>query len=125
VSAGLFDVTLIESTTGVASASTKKSAVSFPGENMSGYLMLNFRCKNVAQWRKGYAMDLSDRTAAGLTELFVLADVADPNKITLLFKSSDFDKTKALLGSPKLHKHIEENCGGMDGPVEAKFMVAG
>ena len=88
---------------------------------MAGYLILNFRCNNVAQWRKGYAMDENDRTAAGLSEQLVLADVSDPNKITLVFQSDDFEKAKALLTSPKLHKHIAENCGGVDGPVDAKF----
>jgi hypothetical protein len=69
---------------------------------MANYLTVIHECKDFAAWRKGYDADLSARTAAGLTELYVVREHANPNMIGLVFEASDVARAQAMVASPEL-----------------------
>jgi hypothetical protein len=69
---------------------------------MANYLTVIHECTDFSVWRKGYDADLPGRTAAGLTELHVVREHANPNMIGLVFEASDVARAKAMIASPEL-----------------------
>jgi hypothetical protein len=69
---------------------------------MANYLTVIHECEDFAVWRKGYDADLPGRAAAGLSELYLVRDHANPNLIGIVFETSDVGRAKAMIASPEL-----------------------
>jgi len=82
---------------------------------MASYVLVIHTCRDFSEWKKGYAGDLPQRVAAGLTELNLLQDSAEPNRVTILFKSANDAKAKAFAESPTLKTKMAE-CGVIGKP---------
>ena len=52
----------------------------------AGYVLIIHSCRDFAQWKKGFAIDLPDRTAATLTQLNLMQSAANPQEVVILFK---------------------------------------
>jgi len=90
---------------------------------MAGFLLAEHEVRDFSQWCKGYVSGLADRTAAGLTEVKVFRDHANPNIVSMLFAVDNLAKAKALVESPGLKAHMESI--GVVGPMSARFLKEG
>ena len=81
------------------------------------YLTLNCRIRDIETFRKGYAMDRTDRQNAGLTDLALMQDVGDGNDLLLVWSVSDVAKATTFLSSPTLAEHQVKNAGVVSPPV--------
>ena len=92
----------------------------FTPRDAANYLTLNFRVSGIDTFRKGYAMDKTDRQNATLTDLALLQNVDDDNDLLLLWSVGDVARAKALLASPALAEHQVKNAGVVSEPL-ARF----
>jgi hypothetical protein len=69
---------------------------------MANYLTVIHECKDFPAWRKSYDADAPRRAAAGLTELLVVREHANPNLLALMFEASDLGRATAMGTSPEL-----------------------
>ncbi len=69
---------------------------------MANFLTVIHECKDFAAWRKSYDADAPRRAAAGLSEILVLREHANPNLLALLFEASDLGRATAMATSPDL-----------------------
>ena len=81
------------------------------------YLTATCRIKDIATFKKGYAMDKADRESATLSDLGVLQNVDDPNDLFLIWTVGDRGKATAFFQSPKLAEHQVKNAGLVGAPV--------
>lgn len=87
---------------------------------MAGFLLAQHRVRNFSEWYKGYVSGRTPRTEAGLTEIKVFRNHADPDHITMLFSVENLAKAKALIESPALKEHMESI--GVLGPMSVTFL---
>jgi len=69
---------------------------------MANYLTVIHECKDYPTWKKSYDGDASRRTAAGLTDILVLREHANPNLVAIMFGVSDVSRAKEMSTSPEL-----------------------
>lgn len=69
---------------------------------MADYLTLMHECKDFPVWKKAYDADAPRRAAAGLSEIHVLREHANPNLVGLMFGVSDVGRAKAFTTSAEL-----------------------
>ena len=81
------------------------------------YLSLNCKIRDLATFRKGYAMDKADRVAASLTDLGLLTEIDDPTNLLIVWSVKDKAKVEAFLSSPALAEHQVKNAGVTSPPV--------
>jgi len=86
---------------------------------MGHYLTILHECKDYPVWRKAYDADAPRRTAAGLTQVHVLREQANPNLVGLLFEVGDVDRAKALTTSPELAATMK--AAGIVGTPRVRF----
>jgi len=87
---------------------------------MAGFLLAEHKVRDFSEWHKGYVSGLPQRTEAGLTEIKVFRDHADPSLVSMLFAVDNLAKAKALVESPGLKAHMESV--GVTGPMSARFL---
>jgi hypothetical protein len=87
---------------------------------MPGFLLAEHKVRDFAEWHKGYVSGLPARQEAGLTEIKVFRDHAEPNLVSMLFSVENLAKAKALVESPGLKAHMESV--GVVGSMSAKFL---
>ena len=87
---------------------------------MPGFLLAEHRVRDFAEWRKGYLSGLPQRTEAGLVEIKLFRDHAEPDRVSMLFSVDNLAKAKALVESPGLKAHMESI--GVIGPMSARFL---
>ena len=63
---------------------------------------------------------IQNDACAGLTEVKVFRDHANPNLVSMLFAVDNLAKAKALVESPGLKAHMESV--GVVGPMSARFL---
>jgi hypothetical protein len=90
---------------------------------MAGFLLAEHKVRDYSEWYKGYASGVGQRTEAGLTEIKVFRDHADPSRVSMLFAVDNLAKAKALVESPGLKAHLERS--GVIGPMSARFLKEG
>jgi hypothetical protein len=90
------------------------------GDTGGNILTINCRTSSIDTFRKGFAMDKADRAAAGLGDLAVLQDVADPGDLLLCFSVRDVASANTFLASPTLAEHQKKNAGVM-GPPQIRY----
>jgi hypothetical protein len=69
---------------------------------MTDYVTILHEVKDYAPWRKAFDADQPRRAAAGLTDLNVLREHANPNFIAMAFQAADIGRAKAMAASPEL-----------------------
>ncbi len=72
------------------------------------YLLVRHQVTDFPHWKSVYDKDRSGRENAGLKELYLLHDIQDPDKLTLLFEIEDMEKAKAFLTSPEAEDKKKE-----------------
>lgn len=92
----------------------------FTRHDASRYLSLNCRIRDIATFRKGYAMDKAEREKAGLTDLALLQNVDDGNDLLLVWAVEDVARATAFIESPQLAEHQVKNAGVV-GPPQLRF----
>ena len=60
------------------------------------YLTLRCRISGIDKFRKGYAMDASQRKDAGLTDLGLMQNVDDPEDLFLIWSVDDLERATAF-----------------------------
>jgi uncharacterized protein YeaO (DUF488 family) len=90
---------------------------------MAGFLLAEHEVRDFSEWRKGYLSGLPDRAAAGLAEVKVFRDHANPNHVSMLFAVDNLAKAKALVESPGLKAHMESI--GVVGAMSVRFLKEG
>jgi hypothetical protein len=80
------------------------------------YLSLNCKIRDLATFRKAYAMDKADRGTASMTDLGLLTEVDDPTDLLLVWSVKDKAKADAFLSSPTLAEHQVKNAGVVSAP---------
>jgi hypothetical protein len=59
-------------------------------------------CKDYATWKKAFDAHAPSRAAAGLTDIHVMREHANPNLVALMFEVSDVSRARAFTTSPEL-----------------------
>jgi hypothetical protein len=86
---------------------------------MANFVTVIHECKDFAGWKKAYDADAPIRKAAGLTELHVLREHANPNLLALMFGTSDPARAKAFATSPDLAGSMK--AAGIIGAPKVRF----
>jgi hypothetical protein len=86
---------------------------------MANFATIVHECKDFAIWKKAYDVDAPKRKAAGLTELHVLREHANPNLLALMFGLSDVERAKAFASSPELASTMK--AAGITGVPKVRF----
>lgn len=87
---------------------------------MANFMLARINVKDFADWKAGYDTHRHARDAAGLTEKYLLQDVDDPNKITLLFEAEDLRRAEEFSNSDDLIREMEKS--GVTGEPEMYFL---
>jgi hypothetical protein len=69
---------------------------------MADYVTLMHECRDFPVWRKAYDADAPRRASAGLKQIHLLRNHANPQVIGLMFEASDLGKAKAMSSSADL-----------------------
>lgn len=87
---------------------------------MANFMMARIDVKDFAAWRASYDGHKSSRDAAGWTEKYLLQDVDDPNKVTMLFALEDLERAKEFSNSDDLIEAMQDS--GVTGEPEMYFL---
>ncbi len=82
---------------------------------MANYMLVRHKVNDFAQWKLGYDDHLPKRTAAGLSEKFLLHSAHDPNEVVVLFDAADIDSARAFAESAELREAMQR-VGVIDKP---------
>jgi hypothetical protein len=86
---------------------------------MAEFLTIIHEVKDFAAWKPVYDADAPNRAAAGLTDVLLGRDSANPNLVGLIFGISDRAKAEAMMQSPKLRETMEH--AGVIGAPKARI----
>ena len=84
------------------------------------YLLVKHRVKDFDRWYSVFRSHEEAQREAGLKDLQLFRDVADPNVVVVLFRVDDLDKVKAFTESPESYEAKEES--GVIGEPEALWL---
>lgn len=87
---------------------------------MANFMMARIDVKDFENWKEGYDAHRHARDAAGLSEKYLLQDVDNPNKVTLLFEAEDFSRAEEFSNSDDLIQEMEKS--GVIGEPEMSFL---
>ena len=73
------------------------------------YLLVKQRVEDYDKWYAVFASHAEAQREAGLTDLQLLRDIADPNVVVCLFKVEDLEKAKAFTESPDVDEAQAES----------------
>jgi hypothetical protein len=83
---------------------------------MAEFLTIIHEVKDFAAWKPVYDADAPNRAAAGLTDLLLGRNSANPNRVGLIFGITDRAKAETMMQSPKLRETME-NAGVLGVPM--------
>ena len=86
---------------------------------MANYMTVIHECRDFPAWKKGFDADAPNRKAAGLTDIHVLREHANPNLVALMFGVSDVRGAKAFASSPVLAAAMK--AAGIIGTPRLRF----
>lgn len=75
---------------------------------MAEFLTIVHTCKDFEAWKSGYEADAPNRSAAGLTDLFLARQMDDPNAVCLIFQVSDRAEATAFISSDQLREAMAQ-----------------
>ena len=79
------------------------------------FVLVRSKVKDFKTWKPVYDGHQPARTAAGLTEKYLLRSADDANEIVILFEAQDLDRAKAFAASEDLRERMQES-GVVDKP---------
>jgi hypothetical protein len=79
------------------------------------FMLIRHKVKDFQAWKAGYDTHLTMRTAAGLTEKYLLRGADDRNEVVVLFEAQSLDGAKAFAASADLRAKMQE-VGVIDKP---------
>jgi hypothetical protein len=82
-------------------------------------LVVIHKVKDYDKWLPVFESDDSSQKANGLTRTVIGRGIDDPSMVLVGFKMADYDKAKAMAGSPDLKAKMEK--GGVTGPPTMHF----
>lgn len=82
---------------------------------MNGFMLIRHKVKNFTTWKTGYDAHAPQRTAAGLSEKYLLRGIQAPNEVVILFEAQDIDRAQAFAESADLRDKMQE-VGVIDKP---------
>jgi hypothetical protein len=82
---------------------------------MNGFMLIRHKVKNFTTWKAGYDAHAPKRTAAGLSEKYLLRGIQAPNEVVILFEAQDVDRAQAFAESADLRDKMQE-VGVIDKP---------
>ena len=82
---------------------------------MAGFMLIRHKVRDFKAWKAGYDAHQSARTAAGLTEKYLLRSADDPNEVVGLFETQDLERARAFASSAELREKMQE-VGVVDKP---------
>jgi heme-degrading monooxygenase HmoA len=88
---------------------------------MASFLLLRYRVRDFAAWKRGYDAHLPKRVEAGLTETHLFHGATDANEVVLLFEVADLGRAKAFVESAEL-REATQKVGLLDKP-ESHFLT--
>lgn len=71
-------------------------------------VILNHKVRDFNTWKPYYDADASRRAAAGLKELHLATNEADPNEVFVILETQDAGNAKKMMEDPKLHELMEK-----------------
>jgi len=86
---------------------------------VANYLTVIQECKDYATWKKAFDAHAPSRAAAGLTDLHVMREHANPNLVALMFEVSDVGRARAFTTSPELATTMK--AAGVIGTPRLRF----
>lgn len=84
------------------------------------YLLIKHRVASFEKWKPAYDKHITMRKSAGLSDVHLLRDSADPNVVVLLFKAADPSKAKSFTQSADLKEVMQQ--AGVIGTPEILFL---
>ncbi len=72
------------------------------------YLFVRHKVKDFDAWKPLYDAHRVARAVAGLKQLYLLRNAADPNDVLLLFETSDLEKARAFARSEDLQQTMKK-----------------
>lgn len=87
---------------------------------MGDFLIVVHACRDFATWKRGFDTDAPNRASAGLTDLLVLRETDDANRIALLFGVADRARAQAMIDGPALRQAMQ--AAGVVGAPEVRFV---
>jgi hypothetical protein len=84
------------------------------------YLLCRHKVADFTKWKRAYDAHLGARQLAGLTELYLLRCIDDPNELVILYTAEDLDKAKGLTTSDEVRAIIQRS--GVIGAAEFCFL---
>jgi len=72
------------------------------------FILVRHRVTNFECWEAAYDDHRDARELAGLTELHLLRNRADPNDVVVLFQSDNAEQTRAFIWSDDLRNIMHE-----------------
>jgi hypothetical protein len=82
---------------------------------MAAFLLLRHKVRDFSEWKRGYDAHLPNRTAAGLSERYLLRSAADVNEVVILFEAQDLDRARVFAESADLRETMQQ-VGVVDKP---------
>ena len=79
------------------------------------FMFTRAKVRDFDTWKPAYDAHEPARSAAGLTEKYLLRNAEDPNEVFLLFEAQDLNRAKAFAASADLREKMQES-GVVDKP---------
>jgi len=79
------------------------------------FLLVRSKVSDFKTWKPAYDAHQPARSAAGLTEKYLLRNADDPNEIVILFEAQDLNRAKTFAESADLRERMQES-GVVDKP---------
>jgi hypothetical protein len=100
----------------------KRASGSQQGENKMPHILIRHKVADFQKWKPFYDAHRPVREKAGLKQIHLGRNVANPNEVVILFEGADLERAKAFAGSDDLKRTMQE--AGVLGPPDVTFLTA-
>ena len=84
------------------------------------FMLTRAKVRDFNAWKPAYDAHQPARSAAGLTEKYLLRNADDPNEIFILFEAQDLNRAKTFAASADLRERMQES--GVVGKPDIYFL---
>jgi hypothetical protein len=85
------------------------------------HMLIRHKVADFKKWKPVYDAHLSARENAGLKQVYLGRNVANPNEVVILFQGADVERAKAFAGSEDLKRVMQE--AGVLGPPDVTILT--
>lgn len=85
------------------------------------HMLIRHKVADFEIWKPAYDEHRPERVAAGLTDLHLWRNEADPNEVFVLFETTDLPMAKAFADSTHLKEKMR--AAGVQGPPDIVFLA--